>query len=91
MFGMQENLFEYVCDVVYESINDVWGAIWIVLVSEIWKHRNNVIFKGGEVDVLKLFTLVQLKVWSWVTSKVPSVVFSYSDSCIDPLVCIEVD
>jgi len=76
---MQENSIEYVCEVVYEFMNDVWGMIWIVVLSEIWKHRNNVIFKGGEVDVLELFTLVQLKVWSRVTSKVPSIVFSYSD------------
>jgi len=28
------------------DINDVWRAIWIAVVSEIWKLRNNVIFKG---------------------------------------------
>jgi len=48
--------------------------IWIGVVSEIWKHINNFVFKGDMVDVLELFTLVQLKVWFWVTSKAPSVV-----------------
>jgi len=28
------------------SVNEVWAVIWIVVVNEIWKHRNNVIFKG---------------------------------------------
>jgi len=30
---------------------------------------NNIIFKGGVVDVLEIFAMVQLKVWSWITSK----------------------
>jgi len=42
-----------------ESVNDVWGAIWIVVVSEIWKHRNKVIFKGGVIDVSEIFALVR--------------------------------
>jgi len=45
-----------------DSVNDVWGAIWIVVVSKIWKHMNNFIFKGGVVDVLELFAMVQLKI-----------------------------
>jgi len=47
-----------------DSVNDVWGAILIVVISEMWKHRNNVIFKGGVVDCLELFVMIQLKVWS---------------------------
>jgi len=47
---------------LFKYVNDVWGAIWIAGVSEIWKYRNNVIFKGGIIDVSKMFILVQLKV-----------------------------
>jgi len=47
------------------SVNEVWAVIWIAVVNKIWKHRNNVIFKGGVVDdVLEVFDLVQLKAWS---------------------------
>jgi len=46
------------------SVNEVWGVIWITVVNEVWKHRNRVIFKGGVVDVMKAFALVQLKAWS---------------------------
>lgn len=35
--------------------------IWTVVVNEVWKHRNNIIFKGGAVDVLEVFAFVQLK------------------------------
>jgi len=63
------------------SVNEVWGVVW--------KHRNSVIFKGGVVDVLEAFILVQLKAWSWVTSKSQCAHFSFSDWCINPLVCMK--
>ena len=54
---------------VSASVNEVWGVIWIAVVNEIWKHRNRVIFNGGVIDELKVFALMQLKAWSWVTAK----------------------
>jgi len=42
-------------------VNEVWEAIWIAVVNEIWKHRNKVIFDGGVINVLEVFALVQLK------------------------------
>jgi len=49
---------------------------------------NKIIFRGGVVDVSEVFALIQLKIWSWVASKVFSICFSYSDWCLDHLVCI---
>jgi len=40
------------------QINEFWGVIWVGVVSEIWKHRNNVIFNREKVDVLEVFALV---------------------------------
>jgi len=31
----------------------------------IWKHKSNVVFKGGVVDVSQICMLAQLKAWSW--------------------------
>jgi len=42
-------------------VDEVWGRIWIAVVNEVWRHINRVIFKGGVVDVLEAFALVQLK------------------------------
>jgi len=70
-------------------MNEVGGVIWITVVNEVWKHKNMVIFKGGVVDVRQAFALVQLKAWSWITSKSQSAHFSFSDWCIDPLVCMK--
>jgi len=49
--------------------SDVWGAVWIAVVSELWKHRNNIIFNRGVADVSEVFVLIQLKIWSWVSVK----------------------
>jgi len=57
------------------------------VVNEIRKHRNRIIFKRV-VNVMKTFTLVKLKVWSWITSKSQFAHFFFSDWYIDPLVCI---
>jgi len=43
-----------------DSVNDVWEAVWITVVSEILKHMNNIFFKEGVVDVLELFVIVSL-------------------------------
>ena len=47
-----------------DSVNEIWGVVWIAVVNEVWKHRNMVIFNRGVVDVLEAFALVQLKAWS---------------------------
>jgi len=70
------------------SMDKVWGGIWIAVVNEVSRHKNRVIFKGGVIDVLEAFALVQLKTSSWVSSKSQSAFFSFSDWCIDPIVCI---
>ncbi|KAK8470303.1 hypothetical protein PHAVU_004G108700, partial [Phaseolus vulgaris] len=60
----------------------------IGIVSEIWNHRNNVVFKNGRVDLVEVFTMVQRKIWSWVTVKERLVDFSYSYWCLEPLYCM---
>jgi len=70
------------------QVKDVWSSIWIAVVNEIWKHRNKHIFQGGVIDHSEMFTLTQLKVWSWVTSKSGSACFTYSEWCIDPMACM---
>lgn len=37
-------MFVFYNDPVSSSVNDVWSVIWVCVVSEIRKHKNNVIF-----------------------------------------------
>ena len=39
-----------------KPFNSVLESVRISMVSEIWRHRNNVIFKGGVVDHYEIFT-----------------------------------
>ena len=39
------------------SVNLIMGNVWIALVSEIWRHKNNCLFKGGVVDHSEVFSL----------------------------------
>jgi len=48
----------------FVSVNDVWGSIWVGIVSEIWNVRNSIIFNSGVADVSEVFASVQVKVWS---------------------------
>jgi len=71
-----------------ESVNLGLGNIWIAMVSEIWHHRNKIVFNEGVLDLSKKISLPQLKVWAWLTSKFPSTSFSFFDWYLAPLVCL---
>ena len=67
------------------------GNVWIALVTEIWRHINNCnnsLFKDELVDHSEVFSLTQVKVWSWILSKIPSANFSFPNWCLEPLVCM---
>ena len=57
------------------SVNFIMDNVWMALVSKIWRHKNNYLFKGGVVDHTEIFSVTQIKVWSWISSKIPSVSF----------------
>jgi len=38
-------------------VNSVWKGLWVAIVSEIWNHRNKVVFRGRVVDVKENFSL----------------------------------
>jgi len=71
-----------------ETVNNVWNTIWVGVVSKIWSHMNNIIFKRGVGDAFGVFSLVQVKVWLWVSINCRSASFSFSDWCLEPLVCM---
>ena len=70
------------------SVNLIVDNVWIALISEILRYINNCSFKGGVVDHSEVFSLTQVNVWSWISSKIQLVSLSFSDWCIEPLVCM---
>jgi len=39
-----------------ETVNNVWTTIWVGVVSELWKHKNNIIFNRGVGDASEVFS-----------------------------------
>jgi len=72
-----------------QSASRVWKGLWIVIVSEVWSHRNKVVFKGGVVDADEIFSLAQLKGWLWAKYKMKRTTFSYSDWILSPVECLQ--
>jgi len=71
-----------------DSVNDVWSTIWVRVVTEIWNHKIFIIFKRGVADASEVFALVQVKVWFWILVKNRSALFSFSNWCLEPIVCM---
>ena len=88
-FECSLSLTTFLCWIFSNSYSkNVWGAVWIAVVSELWKHKNNVIFNRCVTDVSEVFVLVQLKAWSLIIVKSHATLFFFSDWCLDPLVCL---
>jgi len=45
--------------------NSVWRGVWVAIMLEIWSRRNKIVFNNVVVDGVEIFTLAQLKAWSW--------------------------
>jgi len=61
------------------SVNVAWKGMWVAIVTELWNHRNKVVFNRGVVDPMEIFTLGQLKGWLWFKHKFKGCTFSYLD------------
>lgn len=53
------------------------------------KTKNNVIFKSARINHLEIYTMTQLKVWSWIILIKHLTYFTYFDWCIDPMACLK--
>ena len=40
--------------------NNVWDGMWLAIIGEIWKHRNEVIVKRSKVEPIEVFGLAQV-------------------------------
>jgi len=64
-------------------------TIWVDIVSEIWNHRNSVIFNSGVTNVSEVFASVQVKVWSWIHAKSRFAYFPYSGWILNSMACMK--
>lgn len=48
-----------------KASNKVWRMFWFSTIWSIWLHRNEMIFKQGNLDLDKVTDLIKIRVWSW--------------------------
>jgi len=81
----KSNFAQFRMNTSSDLINEVWNTIWVGVVGEIWNHRNSVIFNKGVTDASEVCTLMQTKVWSWISAKSSTTSVSFSSWCLEPL------
>jgi len=72
------NFSQFRMNTCSESINDLWSTIWVGVVEEIWLHGNSIIFKRRVADMSEVYTLMQVKVRSWISVKLGSATVPFS-------------
>jgi len=61
--------------------------MFVAIITEIWSQRNKVVFSNGKANYLEIFSLAQIKCWSWCKAYKPKSHFSYAEWCISPIDC----
>jgi len=72
-----------------QKINVFWRGMWVAIVWEICMHRNKIEFNSGIVDDVEIFTLAQLKVWSWNKFRWQSGNYCVSDWLLCPIIYLQ--
>ncbi|XP_057418273.1 uncharacterized protein LOC130712458 [Lotus japonicus] len=70
--------------------NDGLRAIWMTAVWSLWTARNNLIFREEQFDAGKIFGLIQVRSWKWLSTIGRGFQQSFSEWCSNPvLLCLK--
>jgi len=72
------NFIQFELQGTNKNYNILWRCMWVAIIWCIWNQRNNIIFRNARVVADEVFTLAQLKSWSWIVYKNLKALFSYS-------------
>ncbi|GKV51343.1 hypothetical protein SLEP1_g58010 [Rubroshorea leprosula] len=67
-----------------------WDCIWNTVIWSIWLSRNQKIFQDKEINLGKLFELIQLRSFLWIKATNDRYAFSLTDWLINPIICLKV-
>jgi len=71
------------------SLRHVWRIVWLTIIWQIWKYRNDILFKNMKCDIVEVYARVQSIFWAIIRVKYKNVHFSYSDWVLKPLICMQ--
>lgn len=85
---VSELLLQHLGLILGRESGHCWRKLWFSTIWSIWLLRNEVIFKQGSLDLVKVINLIKMRAWFWNKSLSKRNSFSYTDWCINPLVCL---
>jgi len=62
--------------------------MWVIIMWEIWKPRNRVVFNNRVVDDEEILSLAQLKALSWTKFRCQGVNYSFSNWYLCLALCL---
>ena len=62
--------------------------IWLATTWCLWRHRNNIVFRGDSVNASSLVEQIKYITWFWLIGREKlNVNVAFSDWCKDPVPC----
>jgi len=61
--------------------------VWLTVILQIWKYRNDIIFKNRKCNIVEVFARMQSISWTIIREKYKNVHFSYW--VLESLVCMQ--
>lgn len=82
------DLFEHTGGLVVDKVSrKLWNAVLRVAGYLIWKRRNDRVFRGITVNILRLFQDIQLKSYEWINRRSKSIRFEWEKWIARPQSC----
>nr|GEW31915.1 RNA-directed DNA polymerase, eukaryota, reverse transcriptase zinc-binding domain protein [Tanacetum cinerariifolium] len=78
------------CEVVDKVSRKLWNAVLRVAGYLIWKRRNDRVFRGNSVNIVRLFQDIQLKSYEWINRRSKSIKFEWEKWIVRPQSCSKV-
>ena len=67
-----------------------WWAVWCAISWSIWTHRNNVLFRQGNIDMDSVIGVIKFKSWLWYSNQMGTFRSSYYEWLSQPALCLKV-
>ncbi|XP_057458630.1 uncharacterized protein LOC130749311 isoform X2 [Lotus japonicus] len=69
--------------------NKLWKVVWLAVIWTVWNGRNNLVFREVEMEIERLFEMVQICSWNWITAGLQGFSSSFFEWVSNPIQCIK--
>lgn len=86
--SLKSHFSQHMGMMVDKVLTKPWKLLWFLIVYQIWKHRNALVFQSKPLDPDEIFDQVKLHSWSWLKHRYRGASFNFAEWCLDPNSCI---